>query len=262
MRRYGRMNELVDETSPSPPPRLSVLLASEASTGVILRRGPSRLVRLIMWDRTNDKFKPGSWFKGRIFAGRSDVSPDGRHLIYFAMGGVAWAIPATGGTWTAISQLPSLKAVALWGQGDTWSGGGEFITNESFRLNADSSTFLIRDNSGLRREKYQPHRPYRSRMERDGWVARRGDGEKLILEKTILQGWVLRRFGWHGSYELEQPGECNLAFPSWEWADWDRRRIVWAEAGFLRAARIGAHKLGSVRTLCDFNGMLPPDKHY
>jgi len=54
-------------------------------------------------------------------------SPDGQHMIYFAMGGVEWAIPATGGTWTAISELPSLKASALWGQGDTRGGGGMFI---------------------------------------------------------------------------------------------------------------------------------------
>src|SRR3954465_4729128 len=109
------------------PPRLSVLLASKAPVGVILRRSPTKLVRLVIWDRANDRFKPGSWFKGRIFADRSDVSPDGRHMIYFAMGGVEWAIPATGGTWTAISELPSLKAAALWGQGDTWAGGGMFL---------------------------------------------------------------------------------------------------------------------------------------
>ena len=61
---------------------------------------------------------------GRIFVERSDLSPDGSHLIYFTMGGLRWVIPATGGTWTAISQVPSLKAVALWGQGDTWGAEG------------------------------------------------------------------------------------------------------------------------------------------
>lgn len=97
-------------------PRLSFLLAPEAPVGLVLRRGPSKLVRIVIWNRTNDKFKPGQWFKGRIYADRSDISPDGRHMIYFAMGGVAWAIPATRGTWTAISELPSLKATSLWGR--------------------------------------------------------------------------------------------------------------------------------------------------
>src|SRR5258708_15156016 len=165
-------------------PRLSVLLASEAPVGVVLRRGPSKLVRLVIWDRTNDKFKPGSWFRGRIFADRSDISPDGRHMIYFAMGGVAWAIPATGGTWTAISELPSLKASALWGQGDTWGGGGMFLSKSSFWLEADANTYLIRDNSGLRRETCGPDRPYQSRMERDGWVAKEGGKKGPMIEKV------------------------------------------------------------------------------
>jgi hypothetical protein len=242
------------------PPRLSVLLASEASVGVVLRRGPTKVVRVVIWDRENDKFKPGAWFQGRIYPERSDISPDGRHMIYFAMGGMAWAIPATRGTWTAISELPSLKAAALWGQGDTWGGGGMFISNDSFWLEADANTFLIRDDSGLRRETYGPHRPYKSRLERDGWIAKMSGTNGPIFEKTIRHGWILRRIGYSGGYELEQPGECKLAFPTWEWAEWDRQRIVWADGGCLWAAKVGAHKLGSARTLYDFNGLAPPDK--
>jgi hypothetical protein len=236
------------------PPRLSVLLASEAPVGVVLRRGPTKVVRVVIWDRANDEFKPGPWFKGRIFPERSDISPDGRHMIYFAMGAVAWAIPATGGTWTAISELPSLEAAALWGQGDTWGGGGMFISNDSFWLEADAKTFLIRDDSRLRRETYGPHCPYKSRMERDGWITRMSGASSSVFEKTIRDGWILRRIGPCGGYELEQPGECKLAFPTWEWAEWDRQRIVWADGGCLRAAKVGTHELGPVRTLHDFNG--------
>jgi hypothetical protein len=239
-------------------PRLSVLLASEAPVGVVLCRVRSKLVRLVIWDRTHDKFKPGSWFRGRMFEDKSDVSPDGRHMIYFAMGGVAWAIPATGGTWTAISKLPSLKAVALWGQGDTWGGGGLFLSNASFWLKADANTFLIRDNSGLRREIYGPRRRYQSRMERDGWLQKDGCGNGSVFEKAIRHGWVLRKVGRQAGYELERPEEGKLSFPAWEWADWDRQRLVWAEGGCLRAARVGAQKLGAFRTLYDFNDMVPP----
>jgi hypothetical protein len=242
------------------PPRLSVLLASETPVGVVFRRGPSKLVRVVIWNRANDSFKSGPWFKGRIFADRSDISPDGRHMIYFAMAGVAWAVPATGGTWTAISKLPSLQATALWGQGDTRGGGGMFISNHSFWLQTDANTSLIRDNSGLRREVYRPHLPFQSRMERDGWVEQKRGGDAPLFEKRIRNGWILRRIGWKAGYELEQPGECKLPFPAWEWAEWDRERIVWADGGCLRAARIGSHKLGSVHTLYDFNRMPPPPK--
>jgi hypothetical protein len=221
--------------------------------GVVLRRGPSKVVQLVIWDRTKDKFKPSSRFRGRIYPDRSDLSPDGRHMIYFAMGGVRWAMPATRGTWTAICELPSLKASALWGQGDTWGGGGMFTSNRSFWLEADGNTFLIRDNSGLRRESYAPHHRYRSRMERDGWVAREPGDHGPILEKTIREGWILRRTGWNGGYELEPPGEGLLVFPAWQWAEWDRHRLVWAEGGCLRGASVETHKLGAVHTLHNFN---------
>jgi len=242
-------------------PRLDVLLASEAPVGVVFRRGPTKMVRVIIWDRAKDRFKPGPWFKGRIYVDRSDLSPDGRHMIYFAMGGVAWAIPATGGTWTAISALPSLKAIALWGQGDTWSGGGVFTSNRSFWLSADDCTFSIRDNSGFRQEP-QRSGPPRSRMHRDGWVFKKtSDVIKPIFEKTIREGWILRRIGWHGgAYELEQPGECKLKFPTWEWAEWDRNRLVWAEGGCLKTASLGTHKFGTVHVLNDFNRMVPAER--
>jgi hypothetical protein len=97
---FIREDKDVARKKPNPcPPRLSVLLASDAPVGVVLRRGPSKLVQLVIWDRASDKFKPGQCFRGRIYAERSDLSPDGRHMLYFAMGGLAWAIPATGGTW-------------------------------------------------------------------------------------------------------------------------------------------------------------------
>jgi len=237
--------------SQPPAPRLSILLAADAPVGVVFRRGPSKMVRVIIWDRTRDKFKPVSWFKGRIDGDRSDISPDGRHLIYFAMGGVAWAIPATGGTWTAISELPSLKAKALWGQGGTTrGGGGVFLSNTTYWLDADGSTFLIRHDSGLRRETYGPHVPHRSPIELHGWIGKRGG-----YVKELRAGWILRRLAKNEGYELEQPGEGTLKFPNWEWADWDRNRLVWAEGGRIKAARIGAHKVGTIRTLCDLNEM-------
>ena len=151
-------------------PRLSVLFASEAPVCVVLRRGPTKVVQAVVLNRANDKFKPGPLFKGRIFADRSGLSPDGRHMIYFAMGGVVWVIPETRGTWTAISRLPLLKATALWRQGGTRAGGGMFTSNNSFWLDADENTFLIRDNSGLRRE---ASRPRKSRIELHGWVLKK-----------------------------------------------------------------------------------------
>jgi hypothetical protein len=138
-----------------------------------------------------------------------------------------------------------------------------FISDRSFWLHADANTFLIRDNSGLRRDTYRLKVSYRSRMERDDWVALTDARHttKPIFEKALREGWILRRLGWDDGYELEHPEEGKLSFPSWEWAECDRNRLVWVDSGCLRAARVGTHKLGTVHTLYDFNSMVPPVRH-
>jgi len=58
-------------------------------------------------------------------------------------------------------------------------------------------------------------------------------------------------------HELVQiEDNVTLPFP-WEWADWDRHRLVFAEAGCIRAAHLGSHKLATIHTLYDFNRMTP-----
>jgi hypothetical protein len=237
----------------NPNARLAVLLARDAPVGVVFRRTRTKLVQIVLWNRETDQFEAGHWFKGRIFADRSDISPDGQHLIYFAMGGVAWAIAATGGTWTAISLVPSLTASALWGQGGTRGGGGLFTSNDSFWLDSDASTFRIRDESGLRRESYEPGY---SRMERNGWI-KKGTAYDPIYERAIGCGWTLRRTGRESGHELERPGELRLKFIQWEWADWDRHRLVWAEAGSLRTATLSQRGPGDSTILYDFNLPMP-----
>src|SRR5215217_8408632 len=75
--------------------RIHVLLASEAPLGVVIRRGPSKHVCTIGWERSRDEFQLGQWLNGRIYERRSDLSPDGKHLIYFAMNG-KWSAEARG----------------------------------------------------------------------------------------------------------------------------------------------------------------------
>jgi hypothetical protein len=237
-----------------------VLLASDAPVGVVFRRGPSKLTRVVLWNRETDKFTPGQWFKGKIYADRSDISPDGRHMIYFAMGGVARAIPKTGGTWTAISKVPSLTALALWPRGDTWGGGGVFISNNSYWL--DTHREAIRDETNLKRVLIRTAPPH---TERDCGVRKERYQQGWLFEKELPKSWILRLKNNYRRprYELHHRERgFILQFPNWEWADWDRNRLVWAEQGCILAARLGTQKLGATKTLCDLNGMTPTEPEY
>ena len=115
------------------PARLHVLLSSGASTAVVIRRGPWSSVWTVLWDRASDEFTLGQWMSGRIYERRSDLSPDGKHLIYFAMNGQRDS--ETKGAWTAISRAPYLKAITLLAKGDCWHGGGLFTGDRSCWLN-------------------------------------------------------------------------------------------------------------------------------
>lgn len=103
-----------------PPPRLYCVFARDAPIAAIFRRGPSRHVQLIKWRTDEDTFEPGQWLKGRIYDRRADLSPDGQLLVYFAADHKYLKGPAT---WTAVSKIPYLTALAFFPKGDCWAGG-------------------------------------------------------------------------------------------------------------------------------------------
>jgi hypothetical protein len=260
-------------------PRLHVLLARDAPYGVVVRRGPTRHTALIGWDRRSDRFAVGQWLRGRVYERRADLSPDGRHLIYFAMNG-RWQGRAKG-AWTAISRAPYLKAVALFAKGDCWHGGGLFASNDAYWLNDGYGHRTLEDDRSLRRVTAYPGREhyggecpgvYYLRLQRDGWtlVSRTNvEGDDVArFEKPIDDRWRLRKdahatvrpppgrsvyFDTHALVDA-RTGEA-AAHDDWEWADVDGRRLVWAAGGRLCAGRVGRHGLFAERTLHDFGAM-------
>jgi len=262
------------------PARLHALLAREASYGVVIRRGPAKQTCFIGWDRRTDTFEPAQWLKGRIYERRSDLSPDGRYIIYFAMNG-KWN-SETKGAWTAISQSPWLKAKTLWAKGDCWHGGGLFIDNRSYWLNDGSGHALLKQTSEVVRDMaYQPQAYYGGecpgvyfiRLQRDGWIFKdyetmNRSGQRAIFEKPLPKGWILRKIAhaqvnpppgkgcyWDEHFLIRGDQEIQHC-PDWEWAEWDRQRIVWVAQGCLYACSIRSRTgLHSPKSLYDFNDM-------
>jgi hypothetical protein len=254
-------------------PRIHVLLAREAPVGVVIRRGPSKRVCTMLWDRRKDTFHMGQWLKGRIDGQKSDLSPDGKYMIYFAFNG-RWKSEARG-SWTAVSRAPYLKALALFANGGTYGGGGLFTGARTYWMHDGEPT--VRDTTLVTRDlEYKPQRhhggPYSQRLFRDGWgLAHGGSAERRDqiggLEKPARRGWVLRKHPCSGS---SRPGKgCSweehelvhrktgrsLSFPNWEWADLDGERLVWAAGGKLMAASLGYDGPVEPNELHDFNGM-------
>ena len=114
---------------------------------------------------------------------------------------------------------------------------------------------------------------YYHRLQRDGWrlqshgTENRSDGYSLF-EKTLPGGWILEKTAhatidhpvgkgcYYDTHCLIHPAqELILNFPDWEWADLDRKRLVWVEKGVLNAARITSMGPVDTQQLHDFNPM-------
>lgn len=270
------------------PPRLHVILATKAPVGIVIRRGPSKLHCTLLWDRQNDTFTMGQWLKGRIYEHRSDLSPDGKHFLYFAMD--ARRSRKGPSCWTAISRAPYLRAIALYGDEETWLGGGLFRDNKTYSVNGGPFSHTLRESEEVVMAKPNPKARvvswekamqdakypmagdlgvYCNRLERDGWsLASKEVENQYAFEKKFERKWLLRSLVNQGkSKELDKsitwseysllhiPTGKLLHFPDWEWADVDRSRLVWATKGQIWAGQLNENGLTDEKMLHDFNDM-------
>lgn len=262
------------------PARLHAIFARDKPLAVVFRRGPSKQVCSLLWDRDTDRFELGQWLKGRIYEKRADLSPDGKYLIYFAMNGKLGS--ETRGSWTAISKAPWLKAIELYGKGDCWEGGGLFLSNSSFWLNDRyfmPDNILIQSMEVARNDSYAPEGEfgaedtgvYYRRLIRDGWTLVssrevRNWNSETIFSKALPKGWVLKKIAheqvdspkgkgcyWDEHELINDESETKISFPDWEWAELDKESVVWASKGCIYRASIESRtEIGEAKLLYDF----------
>lgn len=271
------------------PARLFMLFARKSPMAVIFRRGPSKWVQLIKWDTKSDTFEPGQWFNGRIYERRSDLSPDGSLLIYFAQKISTRSKKDQEYTyaWTAISRPPYLTALALWPKGDCWHGGGSFKNGRVVLLNHKPEV-------ATPHEKHKPHRLlvipnpqahgeddpiFSQRLERDGWqlketwqVENRGYPKMFhtiqpeVREKAnpsrthvIQLTRSIECLDYAEDFALrsvKQFHAANIARASW--VDWDQQgRLVFAQDGKIFAASIKGDSDLVEKLLVDLNTSKP-----
>jgi hypothetical protein len=256
------------------PARLHVLLAAEAPLAVVLRRGPSKQVCTILWNRKQDTFHLGQWLKGRIYERCSDLSPDGKSLITYVSKGHEEDV---GYFWMAISEAPYLKAHVLTSACGVSFKGAIWLNNTHYW---DDRRMIGQDHYGhpnytrvdecpwLRGPSGTFFATYFARHIRDGWMLLSKlvgtENQRLYkFNKSGFLGWQLQKiyddrgYGKDAvNFTLHHP-ESKLVIDqsNWEWADWDDDRIVWATEGRLETGRLTSTGLTDIRVLKDFNDM-------
>jgi len=178
----------------APHVRLHLFFATENDRAVILRQGPSKQCRMILWHRDTDTFKDGQWIKQRIYLDRCDLSPDGQNFIYFTLSG-HWSDESEA-AYSVVSRPPYFTALSLFPKGSTWGDGGRFVDNTRF-LATGRKDLIGRSKGLVRRErkestKTNPTGLYR----RDGKPASVSDAQAARVSAPVAQspGVALDRY--------------------------------------------------------------------
>ncbi len=255
--------------TPAVPARIFAIRARDGKSATVFRRGPSKFTQLLKWDLKADTVMPGQWVKKAVYPRRSDLSPDGRHLIYFA----ATHAGGDASNWTAISRPPYWTALHFYGQYHAWNGGGVFTDDRHYWPDLGfGSSVASKVASGLVRLQNPPSwiTPMRGedpvvyipRLQRDGWTlegkekSRKGAfraKDTWVFSRLIRENWLLRKHfvasnaskGPYGevyweTHTLSGPnGEIELGD---EWAEVDRRGVIFATKGCLY--RLPVHRKG------------------
>lgn len=271
--------------------RLFALLAKDAPRAVILRRGPTRRVQLLLWHTDTDIIEEGQWFYGHIYEWGCDLSPDGTLFLYLAQKAKTRErrMSQTTHKWTALSHPPYFTALALWPSGDNWDGGGMFLSQDALWLCYERRNLKNRVSKHLSIEaSFRPER-FQERSIRNGWeIVQQGQftSERLpddvpdpafraraVTQQPAIQRkarpdrryWLVEEFYREPDFSFESltslvdasTGEQQLIEET-TWIDWDQRgRLVFARAGKLFASLDSeAHPL-QVQEIADLNGNVP-----
>ncbi|MGH7826558.1 MAG: hypothetical protein ACREQ7_15470 [Candidatus Binatia bacterium] len=222
------------------PPRIYCIPATKAPIVAVFRRGPTNWSHVGRWDLGERRYEPGAWLGGRIFPRRSDLSPDGRFLCYFAhKPSATWE---HGEAYVALSKLPWLTALHAFRTCGTWTRGYYFTEDKDCENREDTKLpipYGLRSISVLqfaneRRRGWEEASDSPQRDPRDAWDERRNariqkrqpGGNRLLCAES--RGSAGGEFGVDQAvdglrvgYWLELDGEMQL-LNHLQWADWDR----------------------------------------
>jgi hypothetical protein len=261
--------------------RIHLLAAREAPIIVVLQRKRARLFHLITLDTQSHRINEGSWFRGVLYAIQSDVSFDGRFMVYLARG-------EHGETWSGLCRLPWLRTLVHVEKpptgGGYFSGPGDLKTHgwgcREKVFSAEDVPFTI---------ERDPKRHFGNelaniygRFERDGFT-RLGSswGEEQVLETPRYRVVCTGDDGWgrrpaRGYPELQVrymgflAGRFEFAFAleghqevlnGANWATWDSANSLWvAKPGVVEQYTVNDLRRGTPSFSLDVDRFEPPAK--
>ena len=248
------------------PAHLYFIIARNADLAIIFRRGPTNWTQLISWNLKDDSFTFGQWFHGRIFERRSDLSPSGKYLLYFA-GDWRRKRREFGPTWTAISRPPYYTALALWQEMGTWGGGGTFIEDHHVVLSSGDLT-LAPGYTLPKKFKIGPREPKRSpwRFEDLAIRTERDYGDLNICHRNAGENRLLinarDKATWKQEYLFIREGDRDILLENCQCLEADHQgRTLIAVAGklYVLSQNTTFSSIDELNHIADFNENKPAE---
>lgn len=264
-----------------PQTTLYIIPACSSPQALVIRRGPSKWWHLLMWDRDTGRVKPGSWFNGKLYPERCDLSPRGDWMVLLAYRGHREPL-----AWTALCKPPSASAIGFWPQDSVKVGGGYFDERSPVVwINLHSKLGMrgeIREEQpyeiGYLEKQSQFYGQPFERMKRDGWKRLDREGGPVWFKKQPGGDHAL----WMRLVEMKEDEEIDTTAPwlqqtryyltsrtekTWEfdlpgcnWANWNSYgRLCLAMDGMVMTADPHA-PFESAQLVMDLNNLSPRGK--
>ena len=262
------------------PAGIHLLPAKGSPYVAVIRRKPSKVFHIIRWNTQDDCLEYGSWFNGKLYPQRCDISFDGKWMVYLAMGG-------RGNTWNGVCLLPRLKTYLESDNIGTWFGGGYWKNEKELLLNGwGEPQGQIPFKLGELKPQFggEDLSVLYPRLERDGWT-RSGNNygnkveaknsKKYIVNCENDDGWywqpsrkhpILRMYyrgylerGYTFEFKLED--YLEILDSTVDWATWDfLGNLVLAKQGKLYKYELDDFKRGKPSFCKDLESLEQPNK--
>jgi hypothetical protein len=254
--------------------RIHLLAAREAPIIVILQRKRAKLFHVITVHTEKHWIGEGSWFRGVLYALDSDVSFDGKFMVYRARG-------ANDQTWSGVCRVPWLKTLVHVETPIT--GGGYFSGPNDLKTHGwDCSEKIVSDDIRFTIERDTKHHfgdelaVIYARFERDGFTRLDHSGEEQTdtTPTDCDDGWGRRPARGYPELQMRCIGYFSGGFRfaitldehpellvGASWATWDSGNRLWvARPGIVEQYTLDDIRRGTPSFSLDVDKFEPPPK--
>lgn len=237
--------------------KIRIEFAINGSKAVIVREGPAKWTRMLLWDTRTDRIVPGQWIHSHVpyFTINSDASL----VLAFIQ---SYRRRHGCGPWVALSRSPWFTALGIWKIGDSWGGRCGFITDQKIFVTPgiEEVEFEGKLRKGM---SWTTTGPAPSR-DRRGWEAVSKDGEPVLLRRkaksrklvlTLMQNLP----DWNLTLVERTPyGERQETFEKVHFADLDQQERVVLTRRDGKVIRVASTNAGfHTEKIFDFSQMAP-----